>query len=830
MARRVLTLLSGLAATSLASLAALALGVAPAGAQQASYGQYLVVIDDSGSMNDNDPRRLVVMASLALAGALEDGDQVMLVGLNELASGEVSGPSFVSPSELLAGRDGAQGSRRVSGGRVTRLEQHDGQTPCRGALDRARSILNAVASAGAPQTLLMLTDGACNGGSVEAPDQWLSSLRSHAEHRFRFVLLMRAGRERADRSLSAYARQTGWTGEERVAFDARTLLRAFANVLSFSRGLRYDDGGRIGLERTFAGARSVRVLAIHEGGVDRIGLERVTSAGGSALTVGPTFRHPSHGWSLRVALDGPSETPYAVRTPTAGAEVLVIPVYGRLRVEGVVAPCGEPPPLPWNEERAVRAGQPACAWARLVGDRGETIHPTTSFAFDMDVCIDESCGEETAMQPAADGTFNAQLGAEFPIGRHQRILRAIRGALAWPVVQARGFSAMAFGVQRVTTADAPDRPLSELDVGELPKATSDAIDLVLNGAFPAGSRARVRCEVEGDEAVRSCVECSLGSDDVALQDPFRLQLNLRGTSFCDAVSSHGGRDLPVRMRVLIEPTAAEVGPHTIPIRAVLRYAAAEPVSLTVEGGHRVESAVSIPGPMEQVAISATVELDEDDLVAGAVSPSARVRAGDDRRASVVLFAEAEDCCQVGTHEGTLTLTPAGGGPALSLPIRVEVSDPGWWVCPGKQILKWTLIVVALILLIWVIRGFVSPAKFRAGAVLMWATSHDGLLSLRDGDDGFRKLDRFPETKRGFRRNGALWLGGPGAPLPSLKRMAADAHIEAQAGGGALLIVKGPGVEKFEESTGWTEIEPGQYPVGSRITLRRLEEVYLQFRR
>ncbi|HJL30045.1 MAG TPA: hypothetical protein RMI62_13300, partial [Polyangiaceae bacterium LLY-WYZ-15_(1-7)] len=86
---------------SLLLAATLAASAAPVHAQtQASYGQYLVVLDDSGSMDDTDPRRLVVLASLALAAGLEDGDQVMLAGLNELAAGEAAAPAFRSPREL----------------------------------------------------------------------------------------------------------------------------------------------------------------------------------------------------------------------------------------------------------------------------------------------------------------------------------------------------------------------------------------------------------------------------------------------------------------------------------------------------------------------------------------------------------------------------------------------------------------------------------------------------------------------------------------------------------------------------------------------------------
>jgi hypothetical protein len=793
-----------------------------ASAQQASYGQYLIVLDDSGSMDESDPRRLVVMAALSFAGALEDGDQIMIAGLNELASENV-GPRFVSPRELLAGRDGAEGTHPLARELLARMGSHAGQTPCGPAMERARSILNAMASAGAPQTLLLLTDGACNGGAVAHADAWLGGVRAHSDGRFRFVLLMREGRDRVDPNLAEYARRTGYQGETRVAFDARALLRSFGEVLSFSRGLRHDDGGRVGLERTFAGARAVRILSIHEQGADRIALERVSNGASSRVVGGPTFRDAEHGWSLRATSDAPSDVPYAIRAATSGAEVMVIPIYGRLRIEAVVAPCGDSPALPWNEERAVRAGQPACAWARLVGDPGATIHPTGSFAFSMDVCTDAACGDATAMAASDDGTFHAQLGAEFPLGRHERSFRASGGGLAHAIDLRRGFSAVSFGIHRVALASEPARPIEEVDLGVLPKPTADQIALTISGAFPAGSHARIACEVEG-----ACVECIPENDRLALTDPFNVQLTVRASAFCPAVSEGDGRDLPVRMRVLVRPDA-EVPEHAIPILARLSYARAQPVVIEVEGGERAEHPVVVPAPIAQGEVRARIELDEGDLIAGAVRERQRMRAGDERTAPLALFAEAEDCCGAGDHEGTLVLS-AQHGPELRLPLTVRVIDPGFWICPGKQILMWALIALGVLLLGWIVHGLITPASFRDGTLILWASSYEALLRLRDGDEGYRKLERFVETKRGFRRPGTLYLGGPKAPLPSLKRLPDDARIEATDGGGARLVVKGPGVEKWNESDGWTELAPGEYPVSNRITLRRGEETYLSFRR
>lgn len=812
----------GWAAAALATLASLA---SPAAAQQASYGQYLLVLDDSGSMDDSDPRRLVEMAALAFVGALEDGDQVMLAGLNELASGD-GGPSFRSPREILEGRDGPEGARTVS---EAHLEQHEGQTPCRAALERARGILESMATAGAPQTLLLLTDGACNGGAVEPAERWLAGVRAHREGRFRFVLLMREGRVRPDPALLELARLTGWTEDATVNFDARALLRAFATVLSFSRGLRYDDGGRVGLERTFAGARTVRVLAIQEQGTPRIALERAERGGAtSTLPGGPTFRHPTHGWSLRTAADRASETPYAVRSSSPGSEVLVIPVYGRLRVDAMIAPCGEAPALPWSHERTVRAGQPACAWARLVGDPGETIHPHESFAFQIELCGDETCADATAMQAGADGTFHAQLGSQMPLGRHERSFRASGQGMAVAVNLRRSFSAVAYGVHRVALASAPAQPIQQVSLGVLPGPTSEDVGLIVSGAFSADAHAAVTCEVEGNTAAAECVRCVPTSERVELTDPFTVQLQIEATPFCPALSEDGGRPLPVQMRAVISPDA-EIPEHAIPIRATLRYAALTPVRAEVLGGSSAESRLRVPGPVAPTDVTVTVELDADGLEVAPLEATQLQRADEDGTIELGVASTAEDCCSPDVYSGTLVLS-AREGPSLRIPLSVEVQDPGFFACYGKRILFWTLILLGLALLIWIVRGFISPARFREGAIFTWAETHEALLRLRDGDEGYRKLARFAETKRAFRRNATLYLGGPGAPLPSLKRLPEDARIVATPGGGAKLFVTGPGVEKFEESSGWTELAPGDYPVASRITLRRGDDTFLQFRR
>jgi hypothetical protein len=816
------------------ALALLALAQAPlvARAQSASYGQYLVVIDDSGSMDESDPRRLAVLASMALAGALEDGDQVMLAGLNELASGAITSPRFVSPRELLANRDGAEGTVALEGERATRIGTHGGTTPCHDALEHARTLLEASASAGAPQTLLLLTDGACNGGAITPAETWLAGLRAHRESRFRFVLLMRTGRERLDPALERYGRATGWQGETRVSFDARTLLRSFAAVLSFSRGLRTDEGGRVGLERTFVGAREVRVLAVSEAGAERIGLESVQAEGtAAAITSGPTFRDAAHGWSLRVARVHPQAEPFAVRSTTSGVEVLVVPVYGRLRVEGIVGACDAPPPLPWSTEVPVRAGQPACAYARLLGDDGASIDPVRSFDFGMDLCGDATCATRTPMQPGESGIFNAQLGASMESGRHEQLFRASGGALANDVTGQRGFVAMTFGVSRVerVAEDGTATGVAEIDLGELPREISDTLSLRYHGAFPSGARGTLTCSVEGQGALASCLRCAVDhGDDLTLSDGLAISVRVEATPFCQPASDEG-RALPLRVALTLSSTSTEVPSHALPMRATLRYAALTPLTIAVTGGESSASQVEVPGPLARTDVEASVELDVDDPIVRVELESTSLHAGEAGTVSLPLVATADDCCAEGTHTGVLVLR--AGDSELRVPLTVESHAASFWVCPGKQIAMVALGILFLLFLVFLVHGFLSPARFGDGAVLLSASSLEQLVEMRDGDDGYRLLRRFSETKRGFRKPATLWLGGPDAPLPSLKRQPRDGKIVASDGGGATLVVMGPGVERWSEGEGkFVELDKGSHAIGSRVRLRRGEETFLEFRR
>jgi hypothetical protein len=823
----------------------LVLMLVPQAARAETWGQYLIVIDDSGSMDISDPERRVMLASLALVEALGDADQVMIVGLNELASGKTT-PKFVSPRELLRERDGAEGKRELSDPRFVAMARHQGATPCKGALARAKTILESAAGSGTPQTLLMLTDGECTE-PVESATTWLSGLTSHAEGRFRFVLLSKPDRGKAiDAELVRYAAATGWTGQAQIGFDVRSLLQAFADVLSFSRGLRFDDGGRVGLSRSFAGAREVRVLAISASGQAPIhlastehGMDRLIEP----LKGGPTFHSTQYGWSLRGAKTDAKWLPITVHSDDSDVEVLVIPSYGELRVEAVIAPCGEfdgnegrpvEPPIPWTRERSVRAGQPACTWARLVGDTGNTIHPQDSFPFTLTLCEDQACTTSTAMQPGDEGTFNAQLGV-FAKGRHERWFRASGGSLARPVATSRGFQSMAFGIADVRKVGT-DKVLDELDLGVMPQPNARArLALEIAGSFPAGAEADVTCEL--GEGAPDCFACIVLPSTIALQDPFRLDFEARARPLCPVLhESDGHATVPATLWIRPKPGSdgkpSELPVWQMPITAELRYAVIEPQRVSATAGEETEFPLTIPAPVEgdgvtlDFAIEPTSALPEG-LVIEPVHARRVLDSQNAGTAEVMLRVRSTDCCEAGDYEVTLVVRE--GDTSLRIPVTVTIVKPSFWTCPGKQIAMGLAGLAALGFLFWLVRGFTSPAKFADAAVLVRGESHEALAKVAEGDEDWRLVRSLATAERGFYKPATIHFGGSQAALPSLRGMSDDAKIEARPNGNATLVVAAEGIEQFKESTGWQLVPVGQHPLGSSIVLRR-DGTYVQFRR
>ena len=84
--------------------AAPVLAQSSASSAETRAAQFVLVIDDSGSMRETDPNRLAVFAAQALLAMLDDRDEVSLVRLNGAALGEEELPPTGAPaSSTLVG-------------------------------------------------------------------------------------------------------------------------------------------------------------------------------------------------------------------------------------------------------------------------------------------------------------------------------------------------------------------------------------------------------------------------------------------------------------------------------------------------------------------------------------------------------------------------------------------------------------------------------------------------------------------------------------------------------------------------------------------------------
>jgi Mg-chelatase subunit ChlD len=240
---------------------------AQAEAREASTraAQFVLVIDDSRSMDKTDPNRLAVFAAQALFSMLDDRDEVSIVRLNGPVQGETPPP--IEP--LATNREAMQ---RLLGGRIAAYGGNN--TTCRSALQATQRLLNQAYRPNVAQVVLFLTDGACTPAATERPDPaaFLGGLRSHEEDLFQFYLLRFVGLD-VSPELGALARQTGGDTIEVGSTDPTAILHAFATALSRSQGyeaaLLTPEDPEIAAHR---GAKRVRLLAVARGQSPPLGL------------------------------------------------------------------------------------------------------------------------------------------------------------------------------------------------------------------------------------------------------------------------------------------------------------------------------------------------------------------------------------------------------------------------------------------------------------------------------------------------------------------------------------------------------------------------------
>lgn len=729
--------------TAGAVLCALALQAAvPAAARQeaasaqARAAQFVLVIDDSGSMRTTDPDRLAVFAARALLSILDDRDEVSVVRLNAAADREA-----VPPIEPLArNRQRLQGLLDLRG----RLAAYDGRnTTCRSALAAVERLLEAAYRPNVAQVVLFLTDGKCTGADEEpAPAAFLGGLRSHGEELFQLYLLRFRG-EQVSPELVTLAERSGGETLEIGAADPTAILHGFATALSRSQGYEAElltpADAEVAAHR---GAKRVRLLGVARGEQPPLGLAVHDYQGRQALALGQA-RPGVHRFERKnpfryVALDyRPGTEPVTVKVTGAGDdwEVVAVPEYrltlGMKAHEGACGAGGSP------VQGGVETGGTACMVLELVNEAGVVVSGD-GLGDQLEAFVrmrranepSESAVDLPAEPVAGQARFHLQRdrmeAGEWLMQPFVRLGFGVASTL-------RGRSRL-LNVASSTATTSPDR----LGFDRVRPGGEVTQYLSVGGNFQTTP---AHLELPARKDVPSCVTFDLAGKREGTPQPVtagqRYAVTLRVAGYCGPESL----ELPVatRLRLVFSPPpgARYLPAAEVPVDFILDYLITPPkeVVLRLRGGETAEVTVPIGGNRRKdVALEATlaptaaaVGWPGDDLAlafAGAGSrgePGAAQlftlpRAGG---APLRLTAAAVRCCAAGTYTTHLGLVPAdrtayarGAEPPapLVVPVRVEVASAGFAACWLPRIL-WTLLALLLVALVVYVVSMFRHSRF-----------------------------------------------------------------------------------------------------------------------
>jgi hypothetical protein len=158
----------------------------------------------------------------------------------------------------------------------------------------------------------------------------------------------------------------------------------------------------------------------------------------------------------------------------------------------------------------------------------------------------------------------------------------------------------------------------------------------------------------------------------------------------------------------------------------------------------------------------------------------------------------------GPVQGSLEII--AGGLKVTVPVKGEVIALTFWERWGERIIELLVGLFILLLLIFLIHGFVSPHDFPPEARINWGNSLERLEKNRT------VIREIAGARRGFRRNAQLRIGGPKSFLSS---GAESAVIEA-VGPNQMVITIAKGAElrkvnKFDPSKDKV-VEGGSCPI------------------
>jgi len=330
------------------TLLVLLLGMAPLAAVAAPVDRppitVVVVLDNSGSMAQSDPRALAPFGLAVLASFLDDADRLGVVSMGRLP------PESLAPQPVAALRAGlAPGGRQARQLEGWVQRRKGGSTPCLRSLQQALTLVQQGPPTPGGRYVVLFTDGECNDPAGPLLD--LAGRLGGELGIPLFSLALRAtpassGTAESDALLQEMMRASGTPGSLLVVSSARDLPRAFATLSGLFRNtearpvalalgqqplpvdpylrsltlLATVEGGRValgGLQRPDGGAPPAQAAELWEGRFPRAGAQ---FEGYSILKL----RQPDPAGTWRLTVEAPAPpTAWAVFDYDLQAELQV---------------------------------------------------------------------------------------------------------------------------------------------------------------------------------------------------------------------------------------------------------------------------------------------------------------------------------------------------------------------------------------------------------------------------------------------------------------------------------------------------------------------------
>ena len=767
---------------------------------QARTTQYVIVVDDSGSMRVRtrdgpaaDPDRLAIFATQALLSMLDDRDEVTVVRLNGPHDGEPITP--IAP--LTENRSQLESALAIDGP----IAAYPGQrTPCKSALEALQQELNQAYRPHVNQVVLFLTDGECNDGRLNT-DRWLQGIDSHRDGLFQFYLLRWKGRVYSQ-YLVDLSRQTGATVAQVSADDPTELLGPFASMMSRSQGYEaYRLTPRDRILPAHQGARRIRLLAVApDQGQDLSFQISATAQGDDPVEIGATrtgLHQYEDGARYRyAALDyRPGSTPVSVSVSGAGNDwaVVALPEY-RLFVDARIQTgrCAQE----GAETSFSEVGGDICLVIHLVNEDGQPVTGDVSGRGLQGTVLYQSPSDD---EPRSLPANRAGDTAAF---RFDRVNLTEGDHLFVPQITLQGRDGEGVTIRaaartlQVSTRRVEADP-ARLELGDLVPGTEHYHELTIDGNFPS---TRGRLQVEGRGYLPECLRFALNgvsegeAQTITAGQSYTLEVHL--DPYCGPSTGDVSIDTALRLQFDRASQSAPIPSLVIPIQGRLLHELRSPASLdlSLRAGQDRDIAVSIRGnhrqEMEFTALLPPtnertgwprrhLELEALDDQGRRITPArdgslsfpVTVAPDPGTDSSFTLRATSGPCCQGGEFRTQLVLVPtAGTQTPLRIPVIIEVEEARLLQCWGSTILRGLIFSLLLLLLaylinIWRSSHFIDRDRLADRLIpLHWSDFGETRPQTRSATEVrqmVRKSISFPERARAWLLANPLVFGLPG---------------------------------------------------------------------